>query len=412
MKNIGLFGFGCVGEGFYRLLQLSHYSDARIHRIVVKNPLKNRSVSSELITYNKEEILSDDKIDLIVEAIDDDVEAFEIVSSALKRGIPVVSANKKMVALHLDELIRLQRRYKTPLLYEAAVCGAIPVVQTVDDQFEFEPINSIRGIFNGTTNYILSRIQDERLDYEQALKQAQILGFAETDPISDVGGFDSAYKAIILSRHAFGLSFLPSEVFTYGIQMLTSDDFEFAQKQNLRVRLVPSVFAIENRVVAFVMPQFVSEKDPLFRIENENNAVVIDGTYSGIQTYTGRGAGSYPTAFSVFSDVRKILEGKRYHYPITEATYLQEKPENVILDVYLRYTETMVKRAIKFEFVREGFVDENYRYVTGSISLQELIDNRELLIETNSSVILLSDKPLLRKQVKRTLKQDAVLSVF
>ena len=192
--KIGLFGFGCVGQGLYYVLNNSTGFKADIVKIGVKNRNKERSVSDDLITYDKWEILNNPEIDVVVELIDDVAEAFLIVSEALKKGKHVVTANKKLLALHLEELYALQQKYNVSLLYEASAGGSIPIIRTLEEYFDNEELEKVTGILNGTSNYILSKTLHENKSYETALLEAQEKGFAETDPSSDVEGFDPKYN--------------------------------------------------------------------------------------------------------------------------------------------------------------------------------------------------------------------------
>ena len=173
--KIGLFGFGCVGQGLYHVLNNSTGFKADIVKIGLKDKTKKRTVATELITFDKWEILNNPEIDVIVELIDDADEAFLIVSEALKKGKHVVTANKKLLAVHLDELYRLQKENNVSLLYEASACGSIPIIRSLEEYFDNEELEKVSGIFNGTTNYILTKTISEKLSYADALKQAQDL---------------------------------------------------------------------------------------------------------------------------------------------------------------------------------------------------------------------------------------------
>src|ERR1700759_357562 len=230
--NIGLFGFGVVGQGLYDIIKTKNLN-LEIKKIAIKNPEKKRSLPTELFTTDRDVILNDPEINTIVELINDTEAAFEIVSRALSTGKNVVSASKKMIATYLDELIELQQKHGTSLLYEGAVCGSIPIIRNLEEYYDNELLHSICGIFNGSSNYILSKGFNEGLSYDMALQQAQDLGFAETDPTSDVGGFDAKYKLVIAAAHAYGVVVHPDEVFNFGIQNLAAQDLQYAREKNL-----------------------------------------------------------------------------------------------------------------------------------------------------------------------------------
>ncbi|HXD92717.1 MAG TPA: homoserine dehydrogenase, partial [Bacteroidia bacterium] len=237
--KIGLFGFGCVGQGLYYVLNNSTGFKADIVKIAVKNRDKKRSVTADLITYDKWEILNNPEIDVIVELIDDADEAFNIVSEALKRGKHVVTANKKMLALHLEELYALQQKHNVSLLYEASACGSIPIIRSLEEYFDNEELEKVSGIFNGTTNYILTKTISEKLSYDNALKQAQEKGFAETDPTNDVEGFDAKFKTVIIALHAFGLIIKQEDVLNLGITTLHDNDIKYASEKGYKIKLTP-----------------------------------------------------------------------------------------------------------------------------------------------------------------------------
>lgn len=391
--KIGLFGFGCVGKGLYHVLNNSTGFKADISRICVKDRNKSRDVKSELITFDKWDILNDPEIDIVVELIDDAKEAFNIVSEALKRGKNVVSANKKMLALHLTELYDLQKKYKVSLLYEGSACGSIPIIRTLEEYFDNEEIQNVSGIFNGTTNYILSKTINEKLSYAEALKQAQEKGFAESDPTNDVEGFDAKYKAVIIALHAFGLIVPSEEVLNIGITGLDQQDVKYAGEKEFKIKLTPVIQRLKNNEISiFVLPRFVKESDPLFNVENEFNGVVLEGKFSGEQFLQGRGAGSYPTGAAVLSDVSALSYGYSYEYKKHHQQHPAGFTNDVILDVYLRYRTKEEAELIKFEQVKEKYTGGEYNYITGKIKLQTLIEQKELIQENKLFVALLSDQ--------------------
>src|SRR5437763_2764763 len=189
--TIGLFGFGVVGEGIYHVLNQTPSLNASINKVCIKYPEKKRNADASLFTTDYNEILNDPEINLVVELIDDSEEAYKIVTTALKNKKVVVSANKKLIAEHLSELLHLQREYDTSFLYEAAVCGSIPIIRNLEEYYDNDLLQSICGIVNGSTNYILTKIIDEGLTYKEALQNAQQLGFAESNPSLDVEGIDA-----------------------------------------------------------------------------------------------------------------------------------------------------------------------------------------------------------------------------
>lgn len=386
-KHIGLFGLGCVGYGLYQLLQSTGERDLTIQKVVVRDRRKPRLVPSSLLSFKPEDILDNPQTDLVVEAIDDADAAWEIVKAAVLRGKPVVSANKKMIATHLAELIALQQETGTPVLYEAAVCGAIPIVRTIDQYFRNEPIQRLSGIFNGTSNYILSKIFNERLDYPLALKQAQELGFAETDPTADVGGFDPKYKLIILALHAHGIVLSPGDVFNSGIDHITPADIRYAREKGWKIRLSPELIRTEEGVTGFVLPRFVDSSELLFGIENERNAVSVIPAFSGEQFFAGKGAGAFPTATAVLADLRAIASGQGYAYERLNAPSEVLPDERVLIDIYLRYKEFGQVKQLGFEKISEGLIEGDFQFVNGTVSLARLKKYAHALQRDGATII-------------------------
>ncbi|MES2678456.1 MAG: homoserine dehydrogenase [Bacteroidota bacterium] len=391
--NIGLFGFGCVGQGLYHVLKNSTGFKANITKIAVKNRNKPRAVSKDLITYNKWEILDDPAIDIVVELIDDAAEAYLIVTEALRKRKHVVTANKKLLALHLEELIALQKEHGVSLLYEGAVCGSIPILRTLEEYFDNEPIKKVSGIFNGTSNYILSKMQSERIAYTSALAEAQEKGFAESDPSGDVNGDDAAYKAVIIALHAFGLVIGPQAVLNLGISNLQKDDLGYAREKGCRIKLLPLVKRLhQNSICVFVIPQLVSSDHHLFQVENEFNGVIVDGEFSGEQFLQGRGAGSYPTGAAVLSDISALSHGYGYEYKKHRQARPLSFTNAVFLNVYLRYNTILDLEKIEFDEIYEKYESADYNYVVGKIALTTLIAEKEFIFQNRLFVALINDE--------------------
>ena len=389
--NIGLFGFGVVGQGLYDIIKTKHLN-LEIVKIAIKNPEKERSLPAHLFTTNKEDLLNNPEINTIVELINDTEAAFEIVSRALSTGKNVVSASKKMIALHLDELIALQHQFGTSLLYEGAVCGSIPIIRNLEEYYDNELLHSISGIFNGSSNFILSKGFNENLDYDTALKQAQDLGFAETDPTSDVGGFDAKYKLVIAAAHAYGLVTDPDKVFNLGIQNLSANDLQYAREKNLKIKLVPIAKELDDKNVAlFVLPKFVNQHEFLYNVENEYNGVIVQAAFADQQFFFGKGAGGHPTGSAVLSDIAALRYGYQYEYKKAKERKDLNFTNDILLTIYLSYQDEALLQALNFEHINERYYSGNYKYVIGKINLQNLIAN-EALIAKDKAFVAFADQ--------------------
>lgn len=377
--TIGMFGFGVVGQGLYDIIKTKNLN-LEIKKFVIKNADKQRSLPAELFTTNADAILEDDEINTVVELIDDADAAFAITKKALSLGKNVVSANKKMIATHLEELTEIQQQYGTSLLYEGAVCGSIPIIRNLEEYYDNELLHSISGIFNGSSNYILSKIFNEGQSYEDALQKAQELGFAETNPILDVGGYDPKYKLTIVASHAYGLFVNPDTILNLGIDKLNDHDIRFAREKNFKIKLIPFAKEISNsEVVLYVLPRFITKDSILYNVENENNGVLVKAAFADEQFFYGKGAGGHPTGSAVLSDIAALRYGYRYEYKKHLESQELKYATNYDLKVYFRYDDEDLLENIEFKSISERFYSESAKYVIGYISLQEIIDKRDLI---------------------------------
>lgn len=374
--KIGLFGFGVVGQGLYDIIRTKDLN-IEIVKIAIHDPNKKRILPAELFTTDRDKLLNNPEINTIVELINDTEAAFEIVSRALKTGKNVVSASKKMIATYLPELIDIQHEHGTSLLYEGAVCGSIPIIRNLEEYYDNELLHSISGIFNGSSNYILSKGYLENLDYASALKQAQDLGFAETDPTMDVGGYDAKFKLVIAASHAYGVVVNPEEVLNVGIQNLAPQDLQYAREKGLKIKLVPVAKELDDRHVAmFVLPKFVSPDEFLYNVEYEYNGVIVQAAFADRQFFFGKGAGGHPTGSAVLSDIAALRYDYRYEYKKAKEKKNLAFTNNVELNIYLRYEDDELVDALGFEHIHERYYSDNYKFVIGKINLQKLIDNQ------------------------------------
>ena len=369
--TIGLIGFGCVGSGLYEVLNKSKLIDASIKRIVVKDRNKARSLPQEHFSFNVDEVLNDEEINVVVELINDSNEAFLIVKRALELGKDVVSANKKLIAERLPELLEIARRMGSSFLYEGAVAGAIPIIRNLEEYYNNDSLTSVEGIVNGTTNYILTQ-SNFGVSYDEALQKAQELGFAELDPTLDVDGFDAKFKLTILLKHAFGLSVGPDEIFNCGIRTISENAIAFAQEKGYRIKLFAKAVKLEDKVVAFVAPVFVDSAHFAFDVNNEFNAVIVEGLFADKQLFLGKGAGSYPTASAVLSDVSALKFDYQYEYNKSHGEQELSLTNDVLVRIYLGAEELENLALLDFQKVDGTFISESYSYRTGWVRFREL----------------------------------------
>lgn len=380
--RIGLFGFGCVGQGLYDVLHLTGGVKAEIVRICVKDKTKPRKLDSSYFTFDKQDILKDESINTVVELIDDADEAYHIVKDALQRGKNVITANKKLLAFHLQELSELAHEKKVSLLYEGAACGSIPVIRNLEEYYDNDLLNSVSGIFNGSTNYILTKVFSEGWDYPTALKKAQDEGFAESDPSLDVQAFDPLFKAVILATHAFGSFVNPNDIFHFGIDTLLPEDLQYASEKGYKLKLMAEIKKTqENNLTVFVMPRLVSSNHYLYNVENEYNGVVVEAAFSDKQFLMGKGAGSHPTGSAVLSDISACGYGYVYEYKKTRQGNLPVFSNDAQVSIFLRYAVGTDISFLPFTHVDETYNSKNYAYQIGAVNLQDLFKHRTALID-------------------------------
>ncbi len=382
IKHTALIGFGTVGQGFYHYLA-ENKEDKQLATVVIKDASKSRIPDSLNFSTDVNDVHNNKEITTVVELISDDKQAFSIVKQALLQGKNVVSANKKMIAYHLEELVELEQQFGGKFLYEGAVAGSIPIIKIINEQYVFDEIKQIRGVINSTSNYILTQIFEQGIDYQQALAQAQKSGFAEANPIDDVCGFDSLYKLILLSVHAFGKFIHPEKVLNIGIENISAKDIEFAKNNQFKIKLVAQAIKQNNKLTLSVLPTFVDVNDDLFHVNNEYNAIEIISNNIGTQFYKGKGAGKLPTGHVVFTDYQSIdtsysykhtLSGKRIKYETNQRIWVYSN-KITLLEKYLEDV-TLLNGS-------EGF---------GSIKIADLIKAKELINIYSASIIKVDEK--------------------
>ncbi|MFW5758153.1 MAG: homoserine dehydrogenase [Bacteroidota bacterium] len=377
---IGLFGFGVVGEGLYHVLQNSHTTQASIKKICIKHSEKKRSIPEKFFTLQADEILNDDQINLVVELIDDSVEAFHIVKKALKKGKSVVSGNKKMLALNLPELLEIQQESGAALLYDASACGSIPVIRNLEEYYDNDLLLSITGILNGSSNFVLSKVFNENFTYSEAVKIAQDSGFAESDPGLDMDGWDSLYKIVILALHGFGNHVNPNNIFVSGISNLAKEDIRFAKEKQYRIKLVAQATKINGKNFnLMVMPKMTTNDEYIYNVEDEYNGVVINGSFYEKQFMFGKGAGALPTGSSVLSDITARMHNYRYEYKKRKYFTPPQHTNDVVVKIYLRFRNLLDFSHFEFESIEEKLSSKNYNYVIGNIRLSNLLNIKNLI---------------------------------
>ena len=303
--KIGLIGLGTVASGVYKTLQ--SFENIEIVKIAVRDINKDRNIEGldkSLLTLDANEIVNDESIQIVVELIGGVEPAMTLIKTALNNGKHVVTANKELLAKHGEELFELAAKKNRVILYEGAIAGGIPIIMPIKTILAANKINKIEAILNGTTNYILTKMDVDKSSYDDVLKEAQKLGYAEADPTSDVEGFDAAYKLATLATISFNKRIKIEEVYREGISKVRAEDIEYANELGYKIKLIAHAEMLdENNADVRVHPMFVSKKTTLAHIDFVTNAVTISGFPIGQVTLSGPGAGEFPTASSVTGDI-------------------------------------------------------------------------------------------------------------
>ncbi len=303
--KIGLIGLGTVASGVYKTLQ--SFDNIEIVKIAVRDINKERNIEGldkNLLTLDANEIVNDESIQIVVELIGGVEPAMTLIKTALNNGKHVVTANKELLAKHGEELFDLAAKNNRVILYEGAIAGGIPIIMPIKTILAANKINKIEAILNGTTNYILTKMDVDKSSYDDVLKEAQKLGYAEADPTSDVEGFDAAYKLATLATISFNKRIKIEDVYREGISKVRAEDIDYANELGYKIKLIAHAEMIdEENADVRVHPMFVSKNTTLAHIDFVTNAVTINGFPIGQVTLSGPGAGEFPTASSVAGDI-------------------------------------------------------------------------------------------------------------
>lgn len=389
--KIGLFGYGVVGQGLYEAIQKTPTLHAEISKICIKHSGKKRNLPTTYFTTDADELINNPEINTIVELIDDSEAAFEIVKKSLIGGKSVVSANKKMIAEHFSELLELQAQTGSSLLYEAACCASIPIIRNLEEYYDNDLLEHVEGIVNGSTNYILTQIDTLQIQPQVALKRAQELGYAESNPIMDTGGFDAKFKLILLIGHAFGVIVKPEALFHVGIDRLGSLELQFAKEKRFKIKLIAVATRLKSgEIGAWVLPKFVEDSDPIYAVDDVYNGIKTKSFFSDYQFFVGKGAGAYPTASAVISDISALSYDYKYEYKKLQncSKSAGQITENLEFKVLFRFPEkSEVPVEPYFEKTTERLTRDSESYVIGNIRLDRL-KSLISVFENSCSVVL------------------------
>ena len=416
--NVGLMGLGVVGTGVAAKLLGSSSSLAEVtgrkinlKKVLVRDLLRTRDIQlpADVLTTNAKDILADPDIHILVEVMGGTDPAESYLRQGLSSGKHVVTANKEVMAKSGFELMALARDNGVNLLFEASVGGGIPIVGCMMNELAANDIRSIRSIINGTTNYILTRMAHERTSFQQALLEAQELGYAEADPTNDVEGIDAAYKLIILASLGYRQSFQPADVYCEGISKLEPQDFRYADELGYAIKFLAIANLDAAAVQLRVYPAFVSAEHMLAKVDGVYNAVEVDGSLCGPVLFHGMGAGREPTTSAVIGD---LIEVVRKTGNLTQSGYVQAivDAKNGPLLKVRPIGDLQVRYYIRLEVADTPGVLAQIAQVLGDgqISIAVVLQ-RDTNPETQIAEIVITTHPAQEASVQKALEALAVL---
>lgn len=339
MRNIGIAGFGTVGQGFFSQIN-KNFKNFKVIQIAVKNVNKKRKINLKNIkvTSKVQELAINPNIQVLVECIGGSSgAAYKLVKTAIENKKHIITANKALLAIHGNELVKLAEKNNVSISYEAAIAGGIPIVKTVRENLKYNNISKIYGILNGTCNYILTKMEKEGKDFSLVLKDAQKLGFAELDPTFDIKGIDAAHKITLLSSLAFNVPIKFSSTYIEGVDKVELDDFRFAREFGYKIKLLGIAERKKDSYEQRVHPCLVKEDSEIAKVENELNAVVVIDDMIGKTVLIGPGAGGKPTGAAIVADLIDLNRGN-INLPLGNSISNSKKLKNInILDSSFAY---------------------------------------------------------------------------
>lgn len=373
--KIALMGFGTVGTGVEEILYkkkdnlLKNNFDIKIEKVLIKNVNKKRNPWNKdlIFTDNFDEILNSD-VDAVIDATSSVDETYNRIISLMKSGKNIITANKAVVSKHFEELNELAKENDIYFSYEASVAAAIPIIHPITEELPFNKIKEICGILNGTSNYILSKMEKENLDYKEVLKEAQALGYAESDPTADIEGLDSMRKIRILSSLFYNAQINEEEIFTFGISNIKKSDLDFIKKEGYFIRLIAKSKLIDNKINIFVMPTLLND-DFFTKTFDSTNAIKVFGDNFGEYELKGAGAGKLETADAIMRDLLRILSKREI-----KTFYNNENNFDVSKKFtgkyYIRTSE--ISDILKDIIAKDNLIEKDHHIITKEVSLFQI----------------------------------------
>ena len=399
--KIGIIGLGTVGTGVVKTLK--KFNNIKILKAAVKNINKKRDVSLDYITDDPYEIANDPDINVVVEVAGGVDPCLDVLKTAIKNKKHIVTANKELLAKFGDEIFNLANENNVTVLYEAAVAGGIPIIGPIKTTLRGNEFDKVVGILNGTTNYILTKMETDNLSYADCLKQAQELGYAETDPTNDVEGFDTMFKTAILANIVFHKKIDLSKIYREGITKISIDDIKCAKEFGYKIKLMGIAKKVQNKdaLDIRVHPVLVSEKSMVSGINNATNTVLLEGFPVGEIMFTGPGAGEAPTASSVVGDILAIAS--EISYTDTVLPYSRVKPQDNAIQQDILETKNSYYIAINAQNARGTIGTIGTICAKNNINLQSIIQKG--IKEDNTAQIIVITETSLEADIQNALSE-------
>ena len=400
--KVGLIGLETVGSGVFKTLK--NFDDIEVTKIAVRNINKKRDIDgldNSIVTDDAYSIVNDPEIDIVAELIGGLEPAFDLIVTAIKNGKHIVTANKELLAKRGQELFKISEQYNKVILYEAAIAGGIPIIMPVKTILAGNKINHIEAIVNGTTNYILTKMDVQGASYEDVLKEAQQLGYAEADPTGDVEGFDAAYKIATLASITFQKRIDINKVYREGITKIRANDMEAANDLGYKIKLIASANMYDNGDIDVrVHPMLVSKKSTLAHIDYVTNAVMLKGHPVGSITLSGPGAGEFPTASSVVGDILAVaaeLGKSEYILPMMRCKHSEDANMIDIADTTNKYYISINAKNNKGVIGKIGTICAD-----NDISLESIV--QRCVSDDNTANITVITELVKEKNMQRAIK--------
>ncbi|MCI8962542.1 MAG: homoserine dehydrogenase [Eubacterium sp.] len=386
--KIAVLGYGTIGSGVVEVIRTNAKSIAKRagEEVEVKYVLDLRDFPEdpvqEILVHDYNVIAEDEEVRVIVETMGGTKPAYDFVKTALLNGKSVCSSNKELVAAHGAELIQIARDKKVNFFFEASVGGGIPIIRPLNQCITADEIQEINGILNGTTNFILTKMADEGADFDEVLKKAQELGYAEKDPTADVEGYDACRKIAILTSLAYGKQVDYEDIYTEGITKITAEDFKYAKKINSAIKIFGTSKKVGDQVYAMVAPQMIDSTHPLYSVNDVFNGISVTGNMLGDVMFYGAGAGKLPTASAVVADVVAAVKHQGENVSITwsaqklEITPVDEMENRFFVRVGESEKEKISEVFGEVQMIEAGIAGE-CGFITGSLKEKEFAAKAE-----------------------------------